>query len=120
MSQFLFNLLARYWLAISLILLTVITVLSLLPVPELPSVPGSDKLHHLIAYAGLAMPVAVKGGPRLLCVLVFYILWSGGIELLQPFVDRYGEFADFLVNGVGVLLGACTGMVIKLLFKPHE
>lgn len=120
MSQFLFNALARYWLVISLSLLCAITVLSLSPLPELPNVPGGDKFHHLIAYASLAVPITVKGGPRLLMVLLFYILWSGAIELLQPYVNRYGELTDFFANILGVLLGAGIGVTVKLLFKPQS
>lgn len=112
---------AKYHLVISIILLVIITTLSLLPLPELPSVAGSDKLHHLIAYMGLAIPVALKGGPRLIWYLLFYIAWSGGIELVQPFANRYGEWADFFSNAAGIVLGASIAWALReTLIKPSD
>ncbi len=34
------------------------------------------------------------------------IAYGGLIEALQPYVNRYGEFDDFLANGAGAVLGA--------------
>ncbi len=48
------------WLAITAVILGSITVLSLAPLEELPPTPGSDKLHHLIAYAALVIPLALR------------------------------------------------------------
>lgn len=104
---------AKYCLAISILLLAIITILSLLPMPELPKVAGNDKLHHLIAYLSLAVPMSLKGGPRLIWYLLFYIAWSGGIELVQPYANRYGEWADFFTNAVGVALGAFIGWLLR-------
>lgn len=106
-----------YWFLISALLLSIITVLSLTPLPELPKVPGGDKLHHFIAYSSLAIPVALRGHPRLLMFLLFYIAWGGGIELIQPYANRYGEWADFIVNSVGVIVGAGLGLTLKMLLK---
>ena len=82
--------------------------LSLTPLPVLPDVPGSDKLHHLIAYALLAFFAILSRKTRVAVViaLVAVIAYGGLIELLQPYVNRYGEFGDFLANGVGAVLGA--------------
>ena len=44
-------LIQKYWLAITLCLLSAIASLSLWPVAHLPEVPGTDKTHHIIAYA---------------------------------------------------------------------
>ena len=35
-------------------------MLSLWPLETLPSVPGTDKTHHLIAYAALVFPTALR------------------------------------------------------------
>lgn len=109
----LFQFVANNAAVISIVILTAITTLSLLPLPELPEVAGGDKLHHIMAYLCLAIPVTVKGEGRLLWFLLFYITWSGAIELIQPFVNRYGEWADLLANGVGLLLGAGIGLALR-------
>ena len=100
---------ARYWLSLTLLILTAISYLSLAPLDQLPEAPGGDKLHHLAAYALLALPAALarpRGWPLLLCV---FIAWGGLVELLQPYVNRYGELLDFIANALGVGIGAVLG-----------
>ena len=58
--------------------------LSLTPQAELPEVPGSDKTHHIIAYAALAIPTAFAYPRRILVMAAIYILIGGLIELVQP------------------------------------
>lgn len=102
----------RFWLPLTIILLSVITVLSLTPLSQLPSVPVDDKWQHLLAYGALVFPMALaqpKGFWIGFCGLLF---WSGAIELIQPYVNRYGEWADFAVNGAGLLLGSLMAIVI--------
>ena len=88
-------------------LLMAIGYLSLTPLPVLPAVPGSDKFHHLIAYAMLAFFAVLsrKNGAAVVIALVAVIAYGGLIELLQPYVNRSGEFDDFLANGAGAVLG---------------
>ncbi len=95
----------RYWAIFTLIALVVITVGSLLPLSELPAFPGSDKTHHLVAYAGLVFFTALRR-PKYWALLVLgFAIWSGAIELIQPFVNRYGEWVDVLANCVGLVIG---------------
>jgi len=65
--------------------------LSLSPLAQLPDVPGSDKTHHLIAYAVLAIPTAIAIPQRIWTMALLYICLGGVIELIQPYVNRYGE-----------------------------
>ncbi len=67
------------------------TVLSLWPLENLPPVPGSDKVQHLIAYAALMFPIALRKPKYWPLIGLLFIAWSGPIELLQPYVNRYGE-----------------------------
>lgn len=108
-------LVAKYHWPITLLVLLVITVLSLTPLPHLPDAPGSDKAHHLIAYAVLSLPIAVRGGPKWVLLLPLFMLWGGAIELFQPYVNRYAEWYDFAANSIGVVIGACVGMVLRRL-----
>ncbi len=93
------------WLPISVATLIGITTLSIVPLAELPSVPGIDKTHHFVAYAVLMFPVALRKPKYWLWVALFFVGWSGAIELIQPYVNRYGEWSDLLANVVGILCG---------------
>jgi VanZ family protein len=107
----------KYWFILSLCILLTITTLSLWPLDNLPSVPGSDKTHHLIAYAALVFPAALRKPNRWLVFVVFFIFYSGLIELIQPYVNRYGEWLDMLANTAGVVCGVALATVIKTLSK---
>lgn len=109
----------RYWSGISIALLVVITALSLWPLEQLPEAPGSDKLHHLLAYGVLMFPAALRQ-PRLWQLLVAgFIAWSGAIELIQPLVNRYAEWQDMLANTLGIVCGIVLGHSLRR-YLPDE
>jgi hypothetical protein len=103
--QRLLNLIRTYWSACTLFTLTGITVLSLSPLEKLPPAPGGDKTHHLIAYALLAFPTALRRPQHWQILCLLFIACGGIIELIQPYVNRYGEWLDFAANSAGVLCG---------------
>lgn len=103
----------KYWFILSTCILLIITTLSLLPLDKLPSAPGSDKTHHLIAYAALVFPTALRKPNRWMWLVVFFVFYSGLIELIQPYVNRYGEWLDLLANTAGVACGVALATVIK-------
>ncbi len=94
----------KHWLPTSAVLLAAITALSLWPLEHLPPVPGGDKLHHAIAYAVLMFPAALRRPRHLWAIFLFYLAWSGCIELIQPYVQRYGEWLDLAANTAGLSL----------------
>lgn len=102
-----------YWQMITVLTLVTITTLSLWPVANLPVVPGSDKTHHFIAYAALMFPVALRKPRYWLMIGLFFIAWSGMIELIQPYVNRYGEWLDLAANTGGITVGLLAGTVIR-------
>lgn len=107
------TLIRKYWILITVLILTVITVLSLYPLKELPSVPGSDKTHHFIAYGMLMLPTAVRKPSYWLAIGLFFIGWSGAIEILQPYVNRYGEWEDLAANITGLVCGFGLVQLLK-------
>ena len=111
----LFQTMETYWLALSLALLAIITTLSLWPLDNLLLVPGSDKLHHFIAYSALVFPVALSQPQRWILVVIFFILCSGLIELIQPFVGRHGDINDFYADALGSVIGVCLIALIKMI-----
>lgn len=106
----------RHWLVSTLLIFFSIGLLSLIPLEELPPAPGSDKLHHLIAYAALAFPVALRRPPYWWLMLLGFLLYSGLIELIQPYVNRYGEWLDMLANSLGILAGLALARLLSYCF----
>ena len=110
----------EHWFKLSFFILLGITVLSLSPLDELPDVPGADKTHHLIAYAVLSLPVALRRPNRWMFVITFFILYGGLIELIQPYVNRSGEWLDLLANTCGVLCGIMLAFLINKFFNSNH
>ena len=106
----------RYWIVITLFLLFIITFLSLSPQSSLPDVPGTDKTHHFIVYSALMFGVALRKPKHWLLIALFFSCWSGGIELIQPYVNRYGEWLDLAANVGGLMCGAILASVINWIF----
>ncbi|ENM4033285.1 VanZ family protein [Vibrio parahaemolyticus] len=99
------NLVQVYWVLFTIVIALIITGLSLYPMDSLPSVPGTDKTHHFIAYGALAFPIALARPKKWLFLIVGFFACSGGIELVQPYVNRYGEWLDLGANGLGLVVG---------------
>ncbi|TDO98860.1 hypothetical protein DFP79_1273 [Marinomonas balearica] len=95
----------------------IISFATLLPADELPPVPGGDKLHHIVGFGGWALLSCFGPFRRFLAYAMFMILWGGIIELIQPYVNRYGEWLDFFADGVGVVLVLAITLLIKSLKK---
>ena len=119
MNAFL-SLTSRYWWSASLVMLAIVSIVSLIPLPVLPEVPGSDKAHHLVSYALVVLPIALHKPRYWFLFVLGIVLWSGAIELAQPYVNRYGEWLDLLANFVGVLIGCVVGFFASTLFKVKE
>ncbi|MCI5166473.1 MAG: VanZ family protein [Candidatus Electrothrix sp. GM3_4] len=107
-----------YWLACSAVIFVAVTVLSLWPADSLPSVPGGDKLHHLVTYAALVFPVALRKPRFWKLIVVLFIAYSGVIELVQPFVNRYGDWWDMAANSTGLACGVLIAVGLRKHFLP--
>ncbi len=112
----LLNLIKTKWITLTFVTLAVITLLSFWPLDKLPSVPGTDKTHHIIAYAILMFPTALRKPDRWILFGLFFIAYSGAIELLQPYVNRYGDWLDMAANTTGVVCGLIVAELIKYFF----
>jgi VanZ family protein len=108
----LINLIKHYWVFITLFLLTAIATLSLWPAEHLPQVPGSDKTHHFISYGALIFPLALRKPKYWLWIALGFAAFSGAIELIQPYVNRYGEWLDMAANVAGLVCGIVAAKVI--------
>ena len=98
----------------------VIAFLSLYPLPKLPEFPDTDKAYHLAAYFLLALPSGLKKPNKWVLFIFLFIIFGGIIEIIQPYVNRYGEWLDFLANTIGVILGFFLGVVLNNKFLTND
>ena len=68
-----------------------IAALTLIPLSVPAGALGSDKAHHLLAFAALTLPCAVLYPKALLRVALAAAIFGGAIEVIQPYVGRQGE-----------------------------
>ena len=101
----------RYWISITSLVVLLITILSLHPLETLPEVPGSDKTHHIVAYCLLSFPVAFRKYKGWQLLIICFALYSGLIELIQPYVNRYGDLVDFFANCCGLAAGIAASVI---------
>ena len=108
------------WLLVTGIIVALISILSLYPVESLPPVPGTDKTHHFIAYAALAFPLALARPKMWLAGIIVMLGYSGAIELIQPYVNRYGEWLDLGANALGLVFGIIAASLIRFIFLKQK
>ena len=115
------NFIKKHWSAISIMILCGITILSLAPLKQLPDAPGTDKTHHLMAYAALAYPASLRRPTGWKAIILMFLLYGGLIEIIQPYTNRYGEWFDFAANATGLFLGCVLALsTIKLQVKLNR
>lgn len=101
--------------AVTIALAVLTAALTMLRVPVPSGIGGSDKLHHLLAFAALALPVATVR-PRWSLGLVLILAGYGGlIELVQPYIGRSRELADWTADLKGVVVGTLAGVGLNRL-----
>ena len=94
---------------LTVMLAGVIAVLTLVPISGV-GIPGSDKLHHILAFAALAFPLPVVY-PRLVWPVILGVSAYGGlIEIIQPFFGREAGWGDFLADFAGAVFGGILGV----------
>lgn len=106
---------ARLSVSATLIALAAISVASLSPVGSAGDPGSADKTMHVLAYALAVIPLAAVPPKPRLRIALGAIIWSGAIELLQPFVGRTANFSDLMANATGVLLGLGLAALCRLI-----
>lgn len=108
--------LACYWLALY--------VGTHLPNPPAIPLQPSDKLLHVVAYAGLALLVSLNwslrrplGWRRGVAVLVLLAAFAVFDELTQILVGRTCDFYDWLADVVGVLIGLALFWSLAAIYR---
>jgi VanZ family protein len=94
---------------------------SLVPVELLPRQAATiwDKGQHVFGFAWLAAIGLQAYAQMQRTVLLGLLVYGGVIELLQAATGwRYGEWLDFLADGIGVLIGAAIWLALRRLSTP--
>ena len=91
---------------------------TLLPQDSLPSAPGTDKLHHVVAFMALSFPVALISPKYIWAIFALSLLYGASIEIIQPLVNRSGELLDFWSDAIGVAIGLTLAHSILWFLKP--
>ena len=87
---------------------------------EQPNIPGSDKIHHLIAYSALTFGVGLRRPSNYVLIIIFFSFYSGLIEIIQPYVNRFREIEDFLFNNLGIFIGLTLGIFINKIINKNK
>lgn len=83
--------------------LVVVSYLSLTPVPESgPQI--SDKLAHFIIWFFTALFCGFRPGKQMMLLALLVLAWSGAIELIQPYFNRFASWDDFWANFAGIVV----------------
>ncbi|MEZ8007540.1 MAG: VanZ family protein [Amylibacter sp.] len=78
---------------------------TLTPLHQKIDVPGTDKWHHFVAFAALVYPLASASKRYWLKIIIFSLLLGASIEIIQPYLNRFGEIKDFIADAIGVSVG---------------
>ncbi|AOF88157.1 vanZ like family protein [Hydrogenophaga sp. RAC07] len=101
---------------------TVLAIASLVPVDLLPQQAATiwDKGQHTFGFGWLALVGLLAYSHRPSTMIIALLAYGGVIELLQAATGwRYGEWLDFLADGVGVLIGAALWLLVRRLATPQ-
>ena len=74
----------------------------------------NDKLNHVLTYLFLTIPVAIRKPKHQFLMYLFFILFGGIIEVIQPYFNRTRDLQDFIANILGISLGV---LFIEILRK---
>lgn len=116
---------------LSLLIIATILFLSLFNPPKtrLDDVSNIDKIAHVCMYGGLELVIWIEylrhhsnlNWLRILLLgIIAPILLGGLLELAQMYItqQRSGEWADFIADSIGILIGAVIGyFAIQTLFR---
>ena len=110
----------RHWMLLSGFSLLLVSVGSLIPLDQLPPLRTDDKVQHLIGYGLIMFPIALRKPKHWLWMAISIVLWSGAIELIQPYMNRYGEWADLAANTGGIIIATLLAALFAKMFTISE
>ena len=100
---------------VTVLLAALIGLATLIPAQQLPNAPGTDKLHHAIAFGLLVLPMSFAKPQQFWKYALYGITFGIFIELTQPLVHRSGEVRDAIADVIGIALGCAIGVALRRL-----
>ncbi|MFW2355051.1 VanZ family protein [Hydrogenophaga sp.] len=100
----------------------VLAIASLVPLDLLPRQAATiwDKGQHAVGFGWLALVGLLAYRHKPWTMLIALLVYGGAIELLQAATGwRYGEWLDFLADGIGVLIGVSLWLLARRLSTPQ-
>ena len=67
----------------------------------------------MLAYSLLTIGLGLRKPENYILILIFLSFYSGLIEIIQPYVNRFAEIEDFIFNNLGLIVGFVTGAFVK-------
>lgn len=107
----------RWSVLLTVVLAVVIALLTLTPPVQTGMPDGSDKAYHFLAFAALALPLAVVRPRWSGWLFVLHAAFGAAIEIIQPYVGRSRELADLFSDMAGIAFGIVVGIVVHLLIR---
>ena len=80
---------------------------------------SNDKLAHLLGFAFLLFPAALLYRHALYWILPCAIAFGGAIEVIQPYVNRNGEWGGFWADAIGAILGVGVSLLLRYVFRKR-
>jgi hypothetical protein len=108
--------LKTFLIMLMIVFVMIMTILFFVPMQDLGSIGpfNADKVYHFIAFFCLVFPLSFASPRSILWLFFGAIFFGGAIELAQHLFGRRAEWADFLANGIGVILGMITARFLRL------
>lgn len=103
----------RVLFGLTLLVALIVAFATLTPSDRLLSAPGSDKLHHFLAFGAIAFPAALAKPRAALWIVPAVSVYGVTIEIMQTNVGRHGDVKDALANTLGAILGAGLGVCVR-------
>lgn len=98
---------------VTVLIALAIAYLTLTQVESVKTSGDWDKAAHALAFFALVFPTVVTHRWGFVWMVPLAAAFGGMIELIQPYVGRGREFADFQADLAGILTGAAIAWVIR-------
>ena len=108
---------ASFWLLVLISLW-----LSLMPADQVPGAFNFwDKAQHALGFAALAFSGLLAYPARIRSLMFALVLFGAGIECAQWVTGwRFGDWQDWVADGVGVAIGYVAWRIMKLLVNRRR
>ena len=88
----------------------IICVGTLMTLPQAVDILETDKWYYFVAFAALTYLLTVANWRCWFLIIAFGLSFGALIEIIQPYVNRFGDTADLTTDVVGMLIRFSFGV----------